>query len=82
MPKEINDEKRKEILDHLLNGRKIQAIKEIREVTGCGLKESKDFMDELQREIKEKYPDKIVATNSTGCGCLVLIGFVICVLAI
>ena len=34
--------------EHLKFGRKIQAIKKVREYTGAGLRDSKDYVDKLQ----------------------------------
>jgi hypothetical protein len=43
----IDTDTKSEILDALQRGEKIEAIKLYREVTGVGLKEAKDFVDEL-----------------------------------
>jgi ribosomal protein L7/L12 len=37
------------VLDALKRGEKINAIKEYRLVTGVGLKEAKDFVEEIER---------------------------------
>lgn len=39
-----------EVLSHLMNGKKIQAIKVYRERTGAGLAEAKDAVERLARE--------------------------------
>ena len=36
-----------EIADALVNGKRIQAIKTVREITGLGLREAKDIVDKL-----------------------------------
>lgn len=41
------------VLDELHNGRKITAIKIYRELTGLGLKEAKDYVDQLEGQIKQ-----------------------------
>lgn len=38
-----------EIVDAVRAGKKIQAIKRYREIAGVGLKEAKDFIEEIQR---------------------------------
>jgi ribosomal protein L7/L12 len=38
------------VLDALQRGGKIDAIKEYRKVSGVGLKEAKDFVEEIQRQ--------------------------------
>ena len=40
----------RDIDDLLSRGRKLEAIKLLREATGCGLKEAKDRVEALQRE--------------------------------
>jgi hypothetical protein len=37
------------VLDALRRGRKIEAIKEYRQASGAGLKEAKEYIEELQR---------------------------------
>jgi ribosomal protein L7/L12 len=39
----------RDVVDALQRGNKIQAIKHYREATGIGLKEAKDFIEEVQR---------------------------------
>jgi hypothetical protein len=56
-----------EVADLILKGRKIQAIKVVRETTGVGLKEAKEMVDLLQAELARKHPD-LVIPNKSGCG--------------
>ncbi|MCZ0702954.1 ribosomal protein L7/L12 [Natronobacillus azotifigens] len=42
-----------ELIDLLKEGKKIKAVKRYREVTGCGLKESKEYIDTLDLSIRE-----------------------------
>lgn len=42
-----------QILDILADGRKIRAIKEVREMTGAGLAEAKAYVEEMERKQKE-----------------------------
>ena len=46
-PYKITSEQYKQILDNLKTGRIINAIKDLRGYTGCGLKEAKDAVDEF-----------------------------------
>ncbi len=41
------------VLEELEAGRKIEAIKRFRDATGCGLKEAKEAIDELERELRD-----------------------------
>lgn len=63
---EPTEEQIREITDALLKGRKIEAIKIYREATGVGLKEAKEFIEELTATLREKHPDKFPAAKA-GC---------------
>jgi ribosomal protein L7/L12 len=41
-----------EVVMHIQNGRKITAIKVLRDATHCGLKDGKDLVDELERKMR------------------------------
>ena len=53
---ELTDDVRQQIMNALIAGRKIEAIKLYREATGKGLKEAKDFIDRLVEELAERHP--------------------------
>ncbi len=57
-------------------GQKIAAIKLYRAATGEGLKESKEFIDALEDELRRTEPAKFTAPAAKGCGvsvfCLVV----------
>ncbi len=58
------------IKDALLSGNKIKAIKLHREFTGLGLKESKDFVENLILDLIEREPEKYSRLSSLmGSGC-------------
>ena len=58
----------------LYQGRKIEAIKLHRELTGVGLAESKTSIDKLEKELREKSPENFVPTSEKrGCLGLVLL---------
>jgi ribosomal protein L7/L12 len=67
-------------------GEKIKAIKLYRESTGEGLKESKDFIDALEEELRRTEPDKFTAAPAKGCGvsvfCLFVAAIVVASLAL
>ncbi len=54
---ELTDDVRQQILNALVAGRKIEAIKLYRAATGKGLKEAKDFIDLLAKEMGERDPE-------------------------
>ncbi len=63
----------------IFRGEKIQAIKLYRELTGLGLKESKDAVEELERSFRASHPEKFTA-SAQGKGCLgvLVIGALCC----
>ena len=67
-----------EIRTLLQQRRKIDAIKLLREHTGLGLKEAKDRIDALDRELR---PPEARATGPSGSGGLIA-GAAVCILAI
>ncbi len=80
---ELPDDKRSAIMDAIYAGasRKIEAIKLVREATGCGLKEAKEYVEKTSAELYAKEPQKFSAPpGGKGClgvvmaGILVLIG--------
>ncbi|MBT5017664.1 ribosomal protein L7/L12 [bacterium] len=64
---DLTDEQRQEILDSIRQGNKIQAIKIFRDVTGAGLKESKEFVEELTSQLIKDDPESM-QTAKAGCG--------------
>ncbi len=48
---QLSVREREEMLELLRQGKKIHAIKIYRNLTGCGLKEAKDAVEKLEREI-------------------------------
>jgi hypothetical protein len=60
----------------ILQGNKIEAIKLCREVTGLGLKESKDAVEALEQSLRASSPDKFVAgPQAKGCLGVLVVGF-------
>jgi hypothetical protein len=84
MPADFNDflpETIEQIKSALYNGRKIDAIKRCREATGQGLKESKDFIEELDRQLRGSEPQLfLTGPKGTGCGVGLLAVLLIAVL--
>ena len=71
---ELTDDVRQQILNALIAGRKIEAIKLYREATGKGLKDAKDFIDRLVEELAERHPELLENRRS---GCLPVIALMI-----
>ena len=48
-------------------GRKIEAIKRVREVTGLGLAEAKTMVERVEEELRKTSPEKFTGTAGKGC---------------
>ncbi len=60
----------------LAGGRKIEAIKLYRAATGCDLKDSKDAIDALIPQLREKDPARYAKlSQGAGCASLLLVCF-------
>jgi hypothetical protein len=70
------DEQTRDMIDALLKGRKIEAIKIYRDATGEGLKEAKEFIEGLTATLREKHPDKFPAAKG-GCTSVLIAGMVL-----
>ena len=55
------------ILECILSGQKIAAIKLYRECRSTSLVEAKAFIEQLTEELKRKYPEKFSQASATGC---------------
>lgn len=65
MANQLSDAAREQILAALAKGQKIEAIKVYREATKTGLKESKEFIEDLLTQLRESDPDKY--PEAKGC---------------
>ncbi|MBE2279937.1 MAG: hypothetical protein IAE91_06055 [Ignavibacteriaceae bacterium] len=62
----IPEEHLAKIYDALTNGRKLEAVKIVREQTGANLLAAKREVERVEKELREKYPEKFPAQKS-GC---------------
>ena len=69
----ITPEVAQQIAQCLYAGQKIQAIKLYREHSGKELKESKDFVDSLETELRAKEPGKFTSTAGKGCRAMIAV---------
>ncbi len=51
--KKLSPEVRSKVIKLILKGRKVQAVKVVREATNWGLKQSKDAVDAIVEELKQ-----------------------------
>ena len=75
---QIPEDKLTRLRQLILDRKKIEAIKEYRELAGVGLKEAKDAVDELEARLLKESPDRF-APKGKGCGAAAA---VLCVLAV
>lgn len=73
MTPQLTPEQRQAFADALYAGRKIEAIKQLREMSGLGLKESKEIIDRLEAELRVSHPERFTRRQSGPMGCVVLI---------
>jgi hypothetical protein len=71
MKRELSQQEIQQINEDLFAGRKIAAIKTYREATECDLKDAKDFIDQLETQLRTQYPDKFTKLPISK-GCLIL----------
>lgn len=68
MPEPISEANIARLSEMIFQGRKIEAIKVYREMTGSGLKESKEAVEELEATLRQQAPEKFSA-GAAGKGC-------------
>lgn len=65
---QFTPEQRTALADAVYSGRKIEAIKELRQASGLGLKEAKEIIDRLESELRIKNPERFTtAAPKNGC---------------
>ncbi|MEW4487779.1 ribosomal protein L7/L12 [Thalassoglobus sp. JC818] len=66
------DAQRQAVLEEIRKGRKLQAIKIYRDYSGVGLKEAKEFIEQLTEQLKKEDPT-FVPKGNAGCGAAALL---------
>lgn len=69
---DLTPEQKQAFAEALYGGRKIEAIKQLRELSGLGLKESKEIIERLETELRGAHPERFAARKKSS-GCLVLL---------
>ena len=67
-----SDETISNLSDALQSGRKIEAIKLCRELTGLGLKDAKEYVEKLEAELRKENPDTF--PEAKGCISVLALG--------
>ena len=81
MSEDIEKTVEDEITSLIYEGKKIPAIKAYRNATFKGLKESKDYVEQLSMELYEKYPERFTVKPSKSAGCGTAI-FFLCIFSL
>ena len=61
-----------DVIASIRSGKKIEAIKRLREEQGLGLKEAKQLVDAYVRE----HPDEIISRDKSGSGVVFIVLFI------
>jgi ribosomal protein L7/L12 len=65
---QLTEQQRQAINAEIFGGRKIEAIKLYREATGEGLKEAKDAVEDMEKDLRQREPNKFAkSTGKSGC---------------
>ena len=65
---QLTEQQRQAINADIFGGRKIEAIKLYREATGVGLKEAKDTVDGMEKDLRQREPNKFAKpAGKSGC---------------
>lgn len=67
MPTAFPEDRLNELEAAIFAGRKIAAIKLYRELTGLGLKESKEAVERIEADLRARSPEKFTAPAGRGC---------------
>ena len=71
---QLTDQQRQAINAEIFGGRKIEAIKLYREATDTGLKEAKDAVEEIEKDLRQREPNKFAKpAGKSGCMCVVAV---------
>jgi ribosomal protein L7/L12 len=79
--REMSEEDAKKMTEFIFTGQKIHAIKMYREASGLGLKEAKDFIDQMEKQLREECPENFTHAAKTGCSVLLAAGALLAVTA-
>jgi ribosomal protein L7/L12 len=67
MDRSIPEAEAEAIRASIFAGRKIEAIKRLRESTGLDLLEAKTMVEKLEQELRASSPEKFTARSAQGC---------------
>ena len=65
---QLTEQQRQAINAEIFGGQKISAIKLYREATGAGLKEAKDAVEEIEKDLRQREPNRFAKpAGKSGC---------------
>lgn len=74
---ELTTEQRESIATALYAGNKIEAIKQLRERSGLGLKESKEIVERIEAEFRQSHPERFAQPVRKGLPLGLILTFLI-----
>lgn len=73
MATELTPEQREAFAQALYAGRKIEAIKQLRELSGLSLKEAKEIIDRIESDLRARHPERFIDPRTKSKSCLLLL---------
>ena len=71
---QLTSEQRAGITEAIYAGRKIEAIQQLREASGLGLKEAKEVVETIESELRAEHPERFTGAGArVGCGSAALL---------
>ena len=65
---QLNEQQHQQVNAEIFGGRKIEAIKLYREATGCQLIEAKQAVEEMEKDLRQREPNKFAkSAGKSGC---------------
>ena len=66
-PPQFTPEQRTALAEAIYSGQKMEAIKQLRDASGLGLKEAKDVVEKLEGELRAEHPERFSSKASKSC---------------
>ena len=82
MIESLSAEKKEAILNTIYSRQKIAAIKLVREATGSGLAEAKEFVEKYTAELEAQHPEKFTVAQGKGCSAVFALTIAVVVVAL
>jgi ribosomal protein L7/L12 len=73
----VDSAKTEAILDAIFQGKKLDAVKQYKTASGLGLKESKEFIEDLTQRLKSECPEQFRVADNSGCASVLLVSLMI-----